>query len=815
MRVAATLSAAALVLFVASDLRAQDVEKPGAQIDATNPSVVDELAPGKGEGNKVEEPTPAKVEETVPRRVEGAPVALKPTAHPALPARPNDFWFVPESFPRPATGRVESPAEKLARGAKLIDGGDFAAGLPLVTSAEVAGSPLASYARYYRAVALAGLNRTSEAITVFQGLEAEATAGASGYLFGEAVPLRRADLEVARQNADKAVDALDALIKQRGLTSPEDVWLRIGRAAEAAGDRDKAINAYRKVYYESPLSLQALDAQYLLAHLDTSPQADRFKLELARAERIFNARRWAQARAGFEPLATLASGDDKELIALRLAECDYYLDRFRASRDALKPFLKSASRKAEARFFSLTATRALGDNDTYLAEARALVDEFPDSTWAAETLNNLASHYVILDDDATADEVFRELWRRFPDSRYAERAAWKIGWWAYKNGRFAEAAQAFDSGAAGFPRSDNRPAWLYWSGRAYDQTGETALAHERYRLEVADYENSYYGRLASKLLETRNQPGVANTVTIAPPAGSVQVPTAAVIRELVGVEMYDAALRELQFAQRAWGDTPAIEATIAWIRHEQAQHETAPERFDHLRGAINIMKRAYPQYLAAGGEALPPAVLEVIYPLDYWPLIEKYATANGLDPYLMAALVAQESTFTADVRSGANAYGLMQLLPSTGRRYAQRLGVRPFSTSSLTTPETNIRLGMAYFKDLVDRFGGAYYALASYNAGESRVSQWLSDRPGLPQDEFIDDIPFPETQNYVKRILGTAEDYRRLYGGGLLEPGSLKKAPPQRPLRVSKSKPAKKAPVARASAKKPKPKTSRRTNKTR
>jgi peptidoglycan lytic transglycosylase len=274
----------------------------------------------------------------------------------------------------------------------------------------------------------------------------------------------------------------------------------------------------------------------------------------------------------------------------------------------------------------------------------------------------------------------------------------------------------------------------------------------------------------------------------------------------VALELYDAALKELQYAQRAWGDSAPIEATIAWIRHEQAQKETAPERFDHLRGAINIMKRAYPQYLAAGGESLPPAVLAVIYPMDYWPLIEKYSKENGLDPYLMAALIAQESTFTADVRSSANAYGLMQLLPSNGRRYAQRLGIRPFSTASLTRPETNIRLGMALFKDLVDRFGGAHYALASYNAGDNRVAEWLDERPGLPQDEFIDDIPYPETQNYVKRILGTTEDYRRLYGEGRLVPGSLKDAPPTRPLRVtsrakSPRKSTRKPPVQRASGK--------------
>jgi soluble lytic murein transglycosylase len=476
----------------------------------------------------------------------------------------------------------------------------------------------------------------------------------------------------------------------------------------------------------------------------------------------------------------------------------------------LTPFLANASRKAEARFFYLTATRALGDHPAYVLEARALVDEFPDSSWALETLNNLATHYVIVDDDAAADGVFRELVRRFPESRYAERALWKIGWWAYRNGRFADAAEAFDTGSATFPRGDTRPAWLYWSGRAHDQIGETAIANERYRIEIADYGNSYYGRLASKIIEARSVAPVSDNVTVALTPTTPPIPTAPVIRQLVAVELYDAALKELQFAQRAWGDSPPIEATIAWIRHEQAQKETAPERFDHLRGAINIMKRAYPQYLAAGGEDLPPAVLEVIYPMDYWPLIEKYSKENGLDPYLMTALIAQESTFTADVRSSANAYGLMQLLPSSGRRYAQRLGIRPFSTASLTRPETNIRLGMALFKDSIDRFGAVHYALASYNAGDNRVAEWRDERPGLPQDEFIDDIPYPETQNYVKRILGTAEDYRRLYGEGRLVPGSLKDAPPTRPLRVTskpKPKPTRKPPVQRASGKK---KTTRR-----
>src|SRR5205814_2746731 len=192
----------------------------------------------------------------------------------------TDFWFVPETFPPATTDGAESPAGKFARGARLIDAGDFSGGLPLVTAADLSGTPLEAYARYYRSVALAGVNRLPEAIALLEALQGQAATGASGYLFGEAIPLRRADLEVARQNARKALDTLDDLSKQRSLTSPEDVLLRLGRAAEAAGDRGKAIDAYRKVYYESPLSLQALDAQNLLSHLDTASLAGKFKLEL-------------------------------------------------------------------------------------------------------------------------------------------------------------------------------------------------------------------------------------------------------------------------------------------------------------------------------------------------------------------------------------------------------------------------------------------------------------------------------------------------------------------------------------------------------
>ena len=174
------------------------------------------------------------------------------------------------------------------------------------------------------------------------------------------------------------------------------------------------------------------------------------------------------------------------------------------------------------------------------------------------------------------------------------------------------------------------------------------------------------------------------------------------------------------------------------------------------------MRRAYPQFMTSGGEELPREVLAVIFPLSHWDLIRKHSTARGLDPYLVATLVAQESAFVASIRSAENAHGLMQLLPSTARQYAGRLELR-YSSNLLTDPEANIRMGPAYLADKIKEFGDPYLALASYYAGERCVPSWAGERPGVDPDEFIDAIPFPETQGYVKKLLGTAEDYRRLY----------------------------------------------------
>lgn len=689
---------------------------------------------------------------------------LTPTPHPPVPRELSELWLAPERGATSAATRASTMP--LTTAARLVADGDYSKTLTLVAPIVKEG-PLGLYAMYYAGVAQLGLDRGADALKSFRAVEAQQPIG---YL-AEAAAIGEAEALEALDEPDDAVRIYERLLKGR-LSDVEAVYMRLGRAAKAAHDQERAAEAFAHVYYEFPLgenaAVAALELKTLSGLQPLAPGSPRYKADLGRAERLFGAKQYADARTAFEALLSYAGRDDKELLQLRIAECNYFTRRTRAAREALRPLAETASRRGEALFFYALASRDLGDTQTFVQVLHRIASDFPDQTWAEDALDNLGTHYIKTNEDDRAEAIFRELYDRYPRGTYAQRAAWKSGWAAYRKNQYADTVRIFERAASDFPRADYRPAWLYWAGRAHEALGEPELAAERFTLTAADYANSYYGRLATaRLDETVVARVTAARIAVDASTAAVdqQLPAnGVVVRALLGAEMYDDALNELRFAQRVWGDSPAIEATVAWARQQQARTETGMRRFQLLRGAINTMRRAYPQFMAAGGEELPREVLTVIYPIAYWDLIRKHAQANGLDPYLVAALVAQESTFVADVRSAANAYGLMQLMPSTARMYARKLKMR-YSSRLLTDPEANIRMGTAYLADKIREFGDLHLVLASYNAGETPVRRWRSERPGLETEEFIDDIPYPETQLYVKKILGTAEDYRRLYSG--------------------------------------------------
>ena len=350
-----------------------------------------------------------------PRR---EPVALAPTSHPPIPTTLDEAWLVP------GPTVIPSQAEQaLASAISRLSEGNTGQALQLLGDKRLTTSPLGGWAAYYTGLAHLTAGRPADAVRAFQSALDGGAVGATVELASRGL----ADAAEAAGDAPQSLAVLTALA-EKPTAAPDEVLKRLAEVASKAGEGGIARAAWLRLYYEYPLSVFAPLAEPVAAEARAAAGAalgEVLARDVARADRLFSARRYADARAAFERLLAQASGDVRELADLRVAECDYFLRQYRQSLQRLEPWLTRASRRAEARHFSLQSLRALGRKDKYVAQARALVSEFGDSTWAEDTLNSLATYYILENDDAAAAATFKELSERFPDGRSAERAAWK------------------------------------------------------------------------------------------------------------------------------------------------------------------------------------------------------------------------------------------------------------------------------------------------------------------------------------------------------------------------------------------------------
>ena len=422
------------------------------------------------------------------------PAQLVPTVHPAIPTNPSDLWLVPSETDR--APRALAGFEPLTTGVKRFQDGNYAAALTFLTNPALAKTGLADYAAYYKGLAQLRLGQVAEARRTFDAVIDRKAPGyvsiAAGLASGEAAELSgdyKAAITVYERIADQKAAVNDELLS------------RLGRAALAAGDRAKAAQAFLRVYYEFPLTDAANGAAFSLRRC-------RIKLRARTTREISRARRRCLARGDSTMRAprllrsrSSAEGDDQELASLRIAECDFYLKRYAAARDGVQPYLDGASRKAEARFFYLSSLRELGDRRSlYVSLTGARLASFPTapgpkrpSTISAPTTSSRTK-------TNSRRRRSRSFTTSFPTGPRAERAAWKYGWYGYMAGDYAETVRVFESAAVGFPRSDYRPSFLYWAGRAHERLGDSTQADSRMRLVYTDYANSYYGRLAERQL---------------------------------------------------------------------------------------------------------------------------------------------------------------------------------------------------------------------------------------------------------------------------------------------------------------------------
>jgi soluble lytic murein transglycosylase len=217
----------------------------------------------------------------------------------------------------------------------------------------------------------------------------------------------------------------------------------------------------------------------------------------------------------------------------------------------------------------------------------------------------------------------------------------------------------------------------------------------------------------------------------------------------------DLADSELRFGARTDGQPPLLAM-------EMAGAAAAPHQ------AMRIMKSLAPEYLNLALDQAPRRFWELLFPLPYRADVVRAAREKNLDPYLLAGLIRQESEFDPQARSHANAFGLTQVRPATGRLFARQAGIARFSSRLLFQPAANLKIGVSIFSSMLEQNGGKLeQTLAAYNAGPNRAAEWLTWNIYREPAEFVESIPFTETRDYVQAVLRNADLYRRLYGPAL------------------------------------------------
>ena len=152
------------------------------------------------------------------------------------------------------------------------------------------------------------------------------------------------------------------------------------------------------------------------------------------------------------------------------------------------------------------------------------------------------------------------------------------------------------------------------------------------------------------------------------------------------------------------------------------------------------------------------------YPLAYPNLVSKASKEFSISPFILLALMRQESAFLKNAQSIANAKGLMQILPKTGKLLAKRLKINDFKVKNLNMPHISIHFGAYYLSELLKKFQGhIVLAIGSYNSGPKAMGRFIKRYSHLSTDEFIETIPFKETRYYIKHVISNLSIYNQIY----------------------------------------------------
>jgi soluble lytic murein transglycosylase len=691
-----------------------------------------------------------------------ASTSLKPMARQLLQDRSRAAYNGVEAYARRHAGTDEAALAWLAIGYARILDHDYPKAVLALKRAQPRAGELADYVDYFLAMAYGAQGDSAGVVKTLAKFD-------SNYpdsLFAMDAAVIYANALVAQ---NRPQDAIAVLLPHRQPVR-SDVELVLGRAYIASGQTTQGADILHRLYYAMPLAPEAdaanSDLNKLLPASVPVPTFDEHKM---RANSLLLARHYDDAVREYQALLPTAPEKERPAVQLDLGIALHHDGKDNDAKKLLQSIPGAdVEVNAERVYELMEIARAADDTDQILKLAAELRQEAPTSVWFDRGLLLAANACLLKRDYDKAIDFYRELDQRFPDSPRAHYAHWKAAWLNLRQNRTDEAKKEIEEQIARYPGSPEVPAALYWRARVAEQDHDLGKARAYYQKVMDRFSSYYYAGLARERMKEIGSDGDPTPdpllekippASLPPKLGEEEEPPddvridKALLLQNGGFVTF--AVRELQAAAAPQG--PATWATdkIVSLYQDAGQYNLAIEMVKHLA----------PDYFSYELSAMPRSYWQALFPRPYWTELKKNALRNRLDPFLVAALIRQESEFNPGAVSHANAWGLMQLLPPVGRTLARQQHVRRYSASMLLVPNINLQLGTRYFRELLDHYNGNLeYALAAYNAGSDRVQDWVSNGNFKDPPEFVESIPFTETREYVQAIVRNAAVYRALYG---------------------------------------------------
>jgi soluble lytic murein transglycosylase len=569
--------------------------------------------------------------------------------------------------------------------------------------------------------------------------------------------------------------------------------LRLADCALKLGDSEKAVWALQRVWFFYADSPEAPEAQKSLQKMGTSGvsiPAPSVEARYQRGRTLFDAARYDEAAVEFKALLAAGEPGNRDDVSLKLGETLIQLKQYDDANRVLEDLARRTGRPdllTSALFWMGRVAIRQGDEGRSLQMERKLADRFPTSPDRAKLLFMIGDFYEDRHQIEQALKTYHRVIAETPGDPSAEDAVWRIGWIAYKTGRYDDAIRILGDYWQQHPASLSGGQFGYWIGRSAEQIHQPAPASQAYRRVCRDYLRSFYCQQAqvrlAGLQSAASEPGMTDPRPEVPfddpKAGSkpvngnsIRLPNEeaspaltrdrhySIALELMALHLEPEAAQELSYlTDRYATDKPTV-LKLSGLLYDAGDYHRS----------LRLLRLYFQDVLEKGGDEIPQSFWEQAYPYRFVEWVQHQSPAVGTDPYLVAAVAREESAFDSKAVSKVGALGLMQLMPYTGEWVAKRVGLDGFRPELLLDEATNLHLGAWYLGHLIEQFNGnMVLAVASYNAGPEAVGRWAEKGVGN-LDEFIESIPFNETRYFTKKVMRSYHEYRRIAGADSVQP---------------------------------------------